>query len=820
MALVDSLLSAIVRADGDALVMHVGERPYVVVGTLTINISTHGLNVEAMTGMLTQLLPADAQTQLEEFGAVEYGIPQQGDDRFSVVAARGGDDIWIEIRRRRRAVAAQPKPESVPEPPPPSLVADVAVPTGTSDETPPAAAIQPTPEPIVEPIAEPVAEAAPAPISEPVADVAPETTPVFAQQMPAAPVAAPELAAQPHGHAEAAPNAYDDWIAAAAIGQVDDFVAQATAIDETAGEAQAVAAFEHALEPQTEIVKAAEASTADVVAVPAPEPLAAPIARTPIVEAPITEPTTVEPPIVDQSVAQPVAEEPIIPEPIAEPATAAQVEEQPAFAEEPTFAEATADKPLIAALEEAVLEVIDEEEEVVAVAETAAATPIFAEAAVERSIFAEAAVQQPATEAQAPFAASLEPPRIEAPQVELPHPDPSQQPTAPAPGVVLPLTRTVRIEVPARTVPARAASGVDRLLRIAAARGATALFLTSESRPWMRLDGDLRYLDSEAPLSRADVENAILEISPESGQESIGPGEGAEWIADFENVGRVRCTAFTDHRGQGVLLRLIVTKASTAEQLGLAQEVQALATESQGLVLVTGPRAGGKSTLLSALVDLVNRQRAEYVITLERQIRLVHDNKQALISQREIRGGADDLAAAVRAALRESPDVLVVDDLVSPAMVSLLLTAASDGLLVLVSITAPSTADAVARFVELAPPEMRKAVQNAMAESFRGAVGQVLLKKAGGGVLAAREVLLESRPVSRVISEGQFGQLPVALESGRKYGMVSFNDVLVDSVRTGAVDVREAFRKTHDRESLLESLKRSGFDTSAVERLA
>ena len=174
----------------------------------------------------------------------------------------------------------------------------------------------------------------------------------------------------------------------------------------------------------------------------------------------------------------------------------------------------------------------------------------------------------------------------------------------------------------------------------------------------------------------------------------------------------------------------------------------------------------------------------------------------------------------MRAALRESPEVLVVDDLLSPAMVPLLLTAASDGLLVFVSITAASTADAVARFVEHAPPEMRKAVQNAMAESFRGAVGQVLLKKTGGGVLAAREVLLESRPVSRVISEGQFGQLPVALESGRKYGMVSFNDVLVDSVRTGAVDVREAFRKTHDRESLLESLKRSGFDTSAVERLA
>jgi len=385
--------------------------------------------------------------------------------------------------------------------------------------------------------------------------------------------------------------------------------------------------------------------------------------------------------------------------------------------------------------------------------------------------------------------------------------------------VVLPMTRTVRIEVPPRTSP-RAASDIDRLLRIAAARGASALFLTSDSRPWMRIEGDLRNLDSEASLSRADVEGAILEIAPESGHESIGKGEPTEWIAEFPEVGRIRCTTFSDHRGPGVLLRMIATRAATAEQLGLAREVQALATEPQGLVLVAGPRTSGKSTLISALVDLVNRQRAEFVITLERQIRLVHDNKSALVSQREIRGGADESVAAARAALRENPDVLVVDDLVSPQMVPLLLTAASEGLLVFVSITAPSTADAVQRFVELAPPEMRKAVQNAMAESFRGAVAQVLLKKAGGGLVAAREVLLATAPVTRVIGEGQLGQLPLTLESGHKHGMVSFTDALAEYVRGGTVDLREAFRKAPDRNRLLERLKREGVDTSVVERLA
>ena len=371
-----------------------------------------------------------------------------------------------------------------------------------------------------------------------------------------------------------------------------------------------------------------------------------------------------------------------------------------------------------------------------------------------------------------------------------------------------------------RCVPGVSAENIADIARLGSVRSAAAVFVTSESRPWIRVEGDLRQLEGESPLSRADAEAAILEIAPESGHESIGRGEATEWIAEFADVGRVRCTTFVDHRGPGVLLRLIATRAATAEQLGLTREVQALATEPQGIVLVAAPRGGGKSTLLSALVDVVNKHRAEFVITLERQIRLVHDNQSALISQREVSVGADDSVTAARSALRENPDVLVVDDLVSPQMVPLLLNAASQGLLVFVSITASSTTDAIQRFIELAPAEGRKAVQNSMAESFRGAVAQVRLKKAGGGWISAREVLLATGPVTRVIGEGQLAQLPLALESGRKYGMVSFTDALADFVRAGTVDVREAFRKSPDRTRLLDSLKRDGVDTTVVERLA
>ena len=818
-ALVYSLLSAIVRADGDALVMHVGERPYVVVGTQTINISTHGLNLDAMTGMLTQLLPADSHAQLEEFGAVEYRIPEQGEDRFTVVAARGGDDIWIEIRRRRpqpavAAVVAAPKPHTAPvteavanvEPPAKHLEPVVhVVPAVTHIEPERAVILNAQLEPLgfaTQQLSE--AESTPEPATEPVLVQVGET------QIEPEPIVLQVVAAQ---EAQAAMQALDqvdvavtpDANVSAVEAPAGSLFAELDAYAEPPPEPAAPEIFA-ALDAQPEMAATVGADEVPAFLMPFEQESGIRDQGSRIgdqgsgigdqgefaVSAALNAEQNVEP--IAASVPEP-APEPLpiaasIPEPAPEPLPIAASIPEPEPAPLPIAASISAPEPEPLPIAASIP--VPEPEPLPMVGSSPEPAP------EPMPIAASIPVPEPEP---MPIAASIEPP----PQMH--------------PSVVLPMTRSVRIEVPPRTS-TRAASGIDRLLRIAAARGASALFLTSDSRPWIRIEGDLRNLDSEASLSRADVEGAILEIAPESGHDSIGKGEPTEWIAEFPEVGRIRCTTFSDHRGPGVLLRMIATRAATAEQLGLAREVQALATEPQGLVLVAGPRTSGKSTLISALVDLVNRQRAEFVITLERQIRLVHDNKSALVSQREIRGGADESVAAARAALRENPDVLVVDDLVSPQMVPLLLTAASEGLLVFVSITAPSTADAVQRFVELAPPEMRKAVQNAMAESFRGAVAQVLLKKAGGGLVAAREVLLATAPVTRVISEGQLGQLPLTLESGHKHGMVSFTDALVEYVRGGTVDLREAFRKAPDRNRLLERLKREGVDTSVVERLA
>src|SRR5262245_40315111 len=225
MALVDSLLSAIVRADGDALVMHVGERPYVVVGMQTINISTHGLNLDAMTGMLAQLLPRDSQTQLEEFGAVEYRVPQQGEDRFSVVAARGGDDIWIEIRRRRPGPAARPpKPSSAQAP---------------------------------------------------------------ARETPVAAVTAPEIGTTRHGLTESAPVAEAPAIAEPPT-IAETPAVEAPAIVEAPSIVDAPAIVEAATDIEAPAV-AEPPALAEAQPVAAPEPVAEPVAAAPVVEVPVAE---------------------------------------------------------------------------------------------------------------------------------------------------------------------------------------------------------------------------------------------------------------------------------------------------------------------------------------------------------------------------------------------------------------------------------------------------------------------------------------------------------------------------------------------------
>ena len=223
-------------------------------------------------------------------------------------------------------------------------------------------------------------------------------------------------------------------------------------------------------------------------------------------------------------------------------------------------------------------------------------------------------------------------------------------------------------------------------------------------------------------------------------------------------MGRFRCHGFRDDRGPGGTFRLITMRPASADHLGLPKDIQALGAESQGLVLVAGPRSSGKSTLAAALVDLINCTRADHVITIESQITCVHESRGCLVSQREVRGAADEVAAAVRAAIRENPDVLVIEDLRSPAVVELALEATERGHLVIATVSAPTTTAAIGRMLKWFRSDRRERIQAMLSDGLRAAVSQVLVRKAGCGRIAAREVLLNTPAVASLIAEGRLSQ--------------------------------------------------------------
>lgn len=397
--------------------------------------------------------------------------------------------------------------------------------------------------------------------------------------------------------------------------------------------------------------------------------------------------------------------------------------------------------------------------------------------------------------------------------------EPLRDVSAPS-AVVLPLARNpIRPDAP-RPIAEDALAGLDRLLRLAAARGASTLYLSSSARPSVRVDGDVQVLEGAPVLGPNDVESLLLTLMPERSAEALRTGAASEWICEVPDVGRVRCMSFRDHRGPGGVFRLMPTRSVTVDQLGLSREIQALANEPEGLILVSGPRSSGKRTLISGLVDFVNRTRRDHVITVESEINIVHDRAASLVSQREVRGGSDEMLRVADTALREDPDVLVLEEVRTAALMDLALDAAASGHLVIVGLPAHTASGAIDRIIDLYQPELRRQVQLSLAQHLPGVVAQVLLRKSGGGRLAAREVLLNTPAVASVLAEGKTSQLPLAIEGGRKHGMVPLNDALVGFVQSGAVDVREAFRHASDRVGLLSPLKRQGIDTSAVERLA
>ena len=354
------------------------------------------------------------------------------------------------------------------------------------------------------------------------------------------------------------------------------------------------------------------------------------------------------------------------------------------------------------------------------------------------------------------------------------------------------------------------------LLRAAAGHRASTVYALVDARPMMRVEGQIALVGIQAPIASGDVERFIYEFAPRDLVANAAP----EWTCVVPGVGRLRCVTFHDQTGAGLIFHLPSDDVSTADEVGLGLELQALCAEADGLIVVAGPRSSGKSALLSAFVDVINSTRYDHVITIESQIQHVHEKRLSFISQREVRGDGDAIATAARAALREGPDVLVIEDLRAPEALVAALDAARAGRLVFGSISAPTAPGAIERLIDAFPADRRPPVRASLAGALRAVVAQILVPKVAGGRIAAREVLLSSPAVRKLVLEGATAQLPIAIESGRSLGMKTMIDSLGALVREGIVDIRTACGSAPDRAALISALERDGIDVSGVERRA
>jgi twitching motility protein PilT len=332
----------------------------------------------------------------------------------------------------------------------------------------------------------------------------------------------------------------------------------------------------------------------------------------------------------------------------------------------------------------------------------------------------------------------------------------------------------------------------------------------------IRIDAELAQLGTEPIVTGAEVERFALEFAP---REQVADAP-TEWVCVVPGVGRVRCVTFHDHSGAGLILHLPPPTGPAVDDLGLDRSIQSLCDQPDGLIVVAGPRSSGKSTLLAAFVDWINQTRNEHVITIESEIRTVHEKRRSFISQREVRGDGDAFATVARAALREGPDVLVIADLRAPEAIGVALDAARAGRLVFGGLAAPSASIAVDRLIDAFAVDRRPQVRALVAAALRAVVAQVLVEKPGGGRVGARELLINSPAVGKLIVDGTTTQLPVAIEAGRRLGMMTMIDALGTLVRDGVVDAAEACRHAPDRAGLIAALRRDGIDVSHLERRA
>lgn len=333
-------------------------------------------------------------------------------------------------------------------------------------------------------------------------------------------------------------------------------------------------------------------------------------------------------------------------------------------------------------------------------------------------------------------------------------------------------------------------------------QNASDLHVTTDAMPTIRVDGDLRpALTGGAVWDAAIVRTALESLLTPEQQQRFDDELELDFAYSLSDESRFRVNFYQQRGSLGAAFRLIPTEIKQLGDLGVPESVSTFAKLPRGLVLVTGPTGSGKSTTLAALIDLVNRTRADHIVTVEDPIEFMHQHKKSLVNQREVGHDTHSFAAALKHVLRQDPDVILIGELRDLETISVALTAAETGHLVFATLHTQSAAQTIDRVIDVFPPYQQDQVRTQLASTLQGVVCQTLLPKASGrGRVVATEIMMMTPAIGNLVREGKTYQIASAMQAGRDLGMHTMDQKLADLVNTGVVTHKAAMEKVHDRE--------------------
>jgi twitching motility protein PilT len=360
-------------------------------------------------------------------------------------------------------------------------------------------------------------------------------------------------------------------------------------------------------------------------------------------------------------------------------------------------------------------------------------------------------------------------------------------------------------------------TSIDDLLEQMVALGASDLHVTVGSPPAFRVRGHIARLDGVEPFTADDTRSLLYRVLSSEQQKHFELNRQLDFAYSMPGLARFRVNVYYQREAVGAAFRLIPQEIKSLEELSLPPILHSLAEYPRGLVLVTGPTGSGKSTTLAAIIDEINRTRAEHILTVEDPIEFVHRHKRCIVNQREIGPDAQSFAAALKAALRQDPDVILVGEMRDLETISTALTAAETGHLVFGTLHTQSAPSTIDRIVDVFPPEQQEQVRIMIAGSLQAVITQTLLPTAdGGGRVAALEILLPDDAVRNLIRQAKVEQVYSVMQTNTARGMQTMEQALADLASRRVVSLEDALSRSSRPDQLLGILERGGFDTQGA----